>query len=190
MQWQDRCHERSDRMQAKSIGLSGWKLLTGRAKTAQPAKAAAAVAESARSSLTAVRDELRARLLVHDPATQAVRHLYLVYKQLREGGWAGVAALEGVVVRRSLAEAEMLQGDDPSPLLGQVVERLRAISAMTEVLAEAEAEAEAAAKPVDSSESWAATAIPDVSETSYDEYEQMERSWIGTVPSAGPRPEG
>ena len=188
MQWQDRCHERSDRMQAKSIGLSGWKLLTGRAKAAQPAKAAAAVAESARSSLTAVRDELRARLLVHDPATQAVRHLYLVYKQLREGGWAGVAALEGVVVRRSLAEAEMLQGDDPSPLLGQVVERLRAISAMTEVLAEAEAEA--AAKPVDSSESWAATAIPDVSETSYDEYEQMERSWIGTVPSAGPRPEG
>lgn len=177
-------------MQAKSIGLSGWKLLTGRAKAAQPAKAAAAVAESARSSLTAVRDELRARLLVHDPATQAVRHLYLVYKQLREGGWAGVAALEGVVVRRSLAEAEMLQGDDPSPLLGQVVERLRAISAMTEVLAEAEAEAEAAAKPVDSSESWAATAIPDVSETSYDEYEQMERSWIGTVPSAGPRPEG
>ena len=190
MQWQDRCHERSDRMQAKSIGLSGWKLLTGRAKAAQPAKAAAAVAESARSSLTAVRDELRARLLVHDPATQAVRHLYLVYKQLREGGWAGVAALEGVVVRRSLAEAEMLQSDDPSPLLGQVVERLRAISAMTEVLAEAEAEAEAAAKPVDSSESWAATAIPDVSETSYDEYEQMERSWIGTVPSAGPRPEG
>ena len=188
MQWQDRCHERSDRMQAKSIGLSGWKLLTGRAKAAHSAKAAAAVAESARSSLTAVRDELRARLLVHDPATQAVRHLYLVYKQLREGGWAGVAALEGVVVRRSLAEAEMLQGDDPSPLLGQVVERLRAISAMTEVLAEAEAEA--AAKPVDSSESWAATAIPDVSETSYDEYEQMERSWIGTVPSAGPRPEG
>lgn len=175
-------------MQAKSIGLSGWKLLTGRAKAAQPAKAAAAAADSARSSLTAVRDELRARLLVHDPATQAVRHLYLVYKQLREGGWAGVAALEGVVVRRSLAEAEMLQGDDPSPLLAQVIERLRAIGAMTEVLAEAEAKA--AAKPVDSSESWAATAIPDVTETSYDEYELMERSWIGTVPSAEPRPEG
>jgi len=93
-----------------------------------------------------------------------------------------------VVVRRSLAEAEMLQGDDPSPLLAQVIERLRAIGAMTEVLAEAEAKA--AAKPVDSSESWAATAIPDVTETSYDEYELMERSWIGTVPSAEPRPEG
>ena len=176
-------------MPAKSIGLSGWKLLTGRTKAAQPAKAAATVAaaaDSARSSLTAVSDELRARLLVHDPATQAVRHLYLVYKQLREGGWAGVAALEHVVARRALAEAEMLQGDDPSPLLAQVIERLRAIGAMTEVLAESEA----AAKPADSSASWASTAIPDVSEASYDEYELMERSWIGTVPSAEPRPKG
>jgi len=173
-------------MHAKSIGLAGWKLLTGRAKAAQPAKAAAAVAESSRSSLTAVCDELRARLLVHDPATQAVRHLYVVYKRLREGGWAGVAALEHVVARRALAEAEMLQSDDPSPLLAQVIERLSAIGAMTEVLAETEA----AAKPVDSSESWASTAIPDVSETSYDEYELMERSWIGTVPSPEPRPEG
>lgn len=172
-------------MQAKSIGLSGWKLLTGRAKAAQPAKAAAAVAESARSSLTAVRDELCARLLTHDPATHAVRHLCLVYEQLREGGWAGVAALEPAVARRALAEAEMLQSDDPSPLLAQTIERLRAIGAMTEVLAETEA----ATKPPDSSESWAPTAIPDVSETSYAEYELMERSWIGTVPSAEPRPE-
>ena len=175
-------------MHAKSIGLSGWRLLTGRAKPAVAAKTAGAAAArpAEAASLTAMRDELRARLLVHDPATQAVRHLYLVYKRLSVDGWAGVATLEAPALRRALAEAEMLQVDDASPLLAQVIERLGAIGAMTDVLAETDA----VSPPADSSASWAATAIPDVSETSYDEYELMERSWIGTVPSDPPRPEG
>lgn len=180
------CQQPDDRMHAKSIGLSGWRLLTGRFGSAAPAKPAVEpAARAADSALTAMRDELRARLLVHDPATQAVRHLYLVYQRLCKDGWAGAATLEPAVVRRSLAEAEMLQSDDPSPVLAQAIERLRAIGAMTEALAEREA----AAPLVDSSQSWASTAIPDVSETSYDEYELMEQSWIGTVPSEPPRPE-
>ena len=38
---------------------------------------------------TQQRAELGARLLVHDPAIQIVRHLFIVHDELRSGGWAG-----------------------------------------------------------------------------------------------------
>ena len=128
------------------------------------------------SLLTQMRDELRARLLVHDPATQAVRNVYAVYKAMGDNGWEAVAALSHLVLGRALAEAEMLDIQDPSPMLALVVEQLR----------ELEAGARATA-PVDEADpdadEWKAPAIPEVSEATHEEWELMERSWIGTVPS-------
>ena len=128
-----------------------------------------------------MRDELGARLLVHDPATQAVRNLFIVHQQLDGAGWAGVEALPRQVAERALAEAEMLQSEEPSELLEMIIERLRASNAA--------ADAREALEAIEREEQeWEAPAVPEISETSYDEYELMERSWIGTVPQ-GLRPE-
>jgi len=54
------------------------------------------------------RADLGARLLVHDPATQLVRNLFIVHDELGSRGWAGVEALPLPLVGRALTEAELL----------------------------------------------------------------------------------
>ena len=119
------------------------------------------------------RAELGARLLVHDPATQAVRHLFVVHDELRSGGWASVEALSVKVIDRALTEAEILAIDEPSPLFATIVETLREIRGT--------AEARAAKEALDAE--WETPQVPEVSDTNFDEYELMERSWAGTVPA-------
>lgn len=132
-----------------------------------------ATAGQALSLLIQQRAELGARLLVHDPATQPVRNLFIVHDQLGSSGWSGVEALPLKVVGRALREAEILNGDEPSPLLATIIETLRELMLAADVrLAEAALERE-----------FETLQIPEVSETNYDEYELMERSWVGTVPA-------
>jgi hypothetical protein len=131
-----------------------------------------AAAEVPLSMLAEQRAELGARLLVHDPATQAVRHLFVVHDALREAGWPGVSMLPPKVVGWALAEAEILQTQEPSPLLQTLIDSLRKIVAV----AEARANEEALQREL------AAPAAPEVSDGNYDDYELMERSWLGTVP--------
>ena len=131
-------------------------------------------AEPPKSQLQRMRDELGARLLVHDPATQAVRNLFLVHQALDGFGWVEVEALPRQVTERALAEAEMLQSQDPSEPLEMIIERLRK--------ANADADSRAAVEAIQREDEWEPPAVPEISETSYDEYELMERSWIGTVP--------
>lgn len=125
------------------------------------------------SPLMQQRAELGARLLVHDPATQTVRNLFLVHDELRARGWPGVEGLPLQVVGRALAEAEMLASDEPSPLLATIIDSLRALT----VAAEAQAAHDALERDLEFRHG------PEVSETNYDEYELMERSWVGTVPA-------
>lgn len=125
------------------------------------------------SLLIQQRAELGARLLVHDPATQPVRNLFVVHDQLGSSGWPGVAALPLKVVGRALKEAEILHGDESSPLLATIIESLR------ELLVSAD---EQVAQDLLERE-FETLQIPEVSETNYDEYELMERSWVGTVPA-------
>ncbi len=122
------------------------------------------------------RAELGARLLVHDPATQVVRHLFIIHDELRNGGWAAVEALPPTVIARALAEAEILATDEPSPLLATIS------SALAKMKAAADARAAHDARAVAEAE-WEIPRMPEVSDTNFDEYELMERSWAGTVPS-------
>jgi hypothetical protein len=119
------------------------------------------------------RAELGARLLVHDPATQVVRHLFVVHDELRVNGWAGVETLPEKVIERALTEAEILASHEPSDLLAGIVEALRAIHGA--------AATRSAQEALDAE--WETPQMPEVSDTNFDEYELMERSWAGTVPA-------
>ncbi|MEO8080156.1 MAG: hypothetical protein ABI641_06470 [Caldimonas sp.] len=126
------------------------------------------------SLLTQQRADLGARLLVHDPATQAVRHLFVVHDELGARGWQGVADLPLPVMARALTEAEILDSQESSPMLATIIERLRELMAA--------ADARQAVEALDR-EFVAGHAGPEVSETNFDEFELMERSWMGTVPA-------
>jgi hypothetical protein len=117
--------------------------------------------------------ELGARLLVHDPATQAVRNLFVVHGELRANGWPGIEALPLKVLGRALTEAEILESDEPSDLLASLIENLRELKDAADSRVAAEA----------ADREWETLAVPEVSDTNYDEYELMERSWAGTVPA-------
>lgn len=138
------------------------------------APAGATPSDPAAERVRAQRAELRARLLVHDPATQVVRNLYTVHNALRQhGGWPGVEALPAKVIGRALAEAEILAQVEPSDLLESIMACLRDALAASERREADEALAS----------DWARAPMPEVSDTNYDEYELMERSWAGTVPA-------
>jgi hypothetical protein len=135
-------------------------------------------AEPAMSLLMEQRADLGARLLVHDPATQLVRNLFVIHDELGKQGWTGVSALPRSLIGRALTEAEILNQQEPSSLLMTIIETLRSIKIAAEARA-AQAVQDALEKEWEREE----PAIPEVSETNYDEYELMERSWIGTVPA-------
>lgn len=146
-------------------------------RKAPPAAAAAADAseqpEQPMSLLMQQRAELGARLLVHDPATQIVRNLFILHDELRANGWTGVENLPIKVISRGLSEAEILAVDEPSEVLETIIGKLR------EVKVAAEARAAREALEAD----WEVPQMPEVSDTNFDEYELMERSWAGTVPA-------
>ena len=135
-------------------------------------------ADPAAKLLIEQRADLGARLLVHDPATQLVRNLFVIHDELGKRGWVGVEALPLSLVGRALREAELLGLQEPSPAMATIVDALRAIKASAEARA-AQALQESLEKEWQREE----PAIPEVSETNYDEYELMERSWVGTVPA-------
>ncbi|MDQ6683486.1 MAG: SHOCT domain-containing protein [Pseudomonadota bacterium] len=130
-----------------------------------------------------MRDELRVRLLVHDKAALVARNLFIVHKAMGKAGWDSVAELSLAVLAGAVADAEGLQRQEPTPLMEMFLDRLGELRATVEqATAQHEAEAEAEAEAQD----WALTDFsnaPEVSEASHEDYELMERSWIGTVPS-------
>jgi hypothetical protein len=142
----------------------------------------APVAEA--GGLQELRDELRVRLFDLDGehhAAHAMRHLILVHDELGRHGWNGVEALPAPVIAKALVQAEMLASDEPSAPLALIVERLALLKAGAEaregLLAEPETEPSGPG------------GLAEVSETNYDEYELMERSWAGTVPAGLQRPD-
>lgn len=129
--------------------------------------------EKGMSLLQQQRAELGARLLVHDPATQPVRHLFIVHDELRSGGWEKIEILPLKVIDRALTEAEILGSDEPSPVMTTIIAELRDQKASAETRAAQEA----------ADDDWERPLVPEVFDTNFDEYELMERSWAGTIPA-------
>ena len=79
--------------------------------------------------------ELGARLLAHDPGhgTQSVRFLMLVHDALGRKGWAGVAALPSVVIAKAVLLLRMMAKEDPSPLLDEMLEKLKPLRVAAEL---------------------------------------------------------
>lgn len=57
-------------------------------------------------------------------AARVMRHLVFANDELRRKGWRGVEALPAPVLRRALAQAQMLASDEAWPVLARIVERL------------------------------------------------------------------
>ncbi len=125
------------------------------------------------SLLVQQRNELSARLLVHDPATHIVRNLFVIHDELRANGWPGVEALPLKIIDRALTEAEILATDDPSPMLDAIIDELRKVKLAADGRAELEAR----------DREWATMQVPEVSDSDFGEFELAERSWAGTVPT-------
>ena len=136
--------------------------------------------EEPMSLLMQQRAELGARLLVHDTATQIVRNLFIVHDELRVNGWTGVENLPVKVIASAENEAEILAVDEPSDVLATIVKALRELKVA--------AEARAAREALEAD--WDVPQMPEVSDTNFDEYELMERSWAGTVPAGLDLPRG
>lgn len=131
----------------------------------------------AQPALAPLRAELRARLLTHGSADAArvMRHLVYVHDELGRNGWRGVEALPAPVLARALAQAEMLVSAEASGPLSLLIDRLRLAQAAAGLRAERAARLEAAA----------AAGSPEVSETTQEAFDEVERSWVGSFPPIG-----
>ena len=138
-------------------------------------------AEEPMSLLMQQRAELGARLLVHDPATQIVRNLFIVHDELRANGWPGV---ETPAAQGGLARPRARPRSWPS------TSRRRCWATIIATLREIKAAADARAAREALEADWEVPQVPEVSDTNFDEYELMERSWAGTVPAGLDIPRG
>jgi hypothetical protein len=124
-------------------------------------------------------DELRARLLAQGASetSKLLRYLVIVHDMLTRKGWEGVGALPAAVLAKALRQAHMLAGEDPSPALTELAEQLR----LHHAAAVARAQAKQAHAPSDDDAN--APNRIEVTEGSYKEFEELERSWTRTMPS-------
>jgi hypothetical protein len=129
-------------------------------------------------SPSALRAELQTRLLNHTQAEAryAMRHLMFVLRELERTGWAGVQALPMHVRDKALVQADMLAHEAPSPALLGIVERLRLphCGIGTQAVADLTLLDFKAHKHIE------------ISEATFEDFEQMERGWISTLPPEPP----
>jgi hypothetical protein len=132
-------------------------------------------------SPTQLRDELSACLLAHGPdhAAHAMRHLLLVHDALGRKGWPGVGALPAPVLVDALVQAELLAREESSPAMAAIVEHLRRLKLAADLRDERESRIH----------DFKVGKNLEVSESTHEAFEQLERSWVGTVPSGFVLPE-
>lgn len=132
-------------------------------------------------SLSQLRAELRARLVAYriDHSGRVMRHVAFVRDELGRRGWAGAEALPAAVLARALVQAEMLASSDPSPAMALLTDRLRWMATAAQLREERIARQRAGGQ----------RASIEVSETTHEEFSEVERSWVGDAPPpdrAGP----
>jgi hypothetical protein len=125
--------------------------------------------------------ELRALLLAQeaDETSKLLRYLVLVHDTLTRKGWEGVSALPAAALAKAIMQADMLAKEDSSPALTQLVERLRLAHAAAVARDQAK---QAKRTPGDDNHVNTPHRV-EVTEGSYKEFEDLERSWTRTMPS-------
>jgi hypothetical protein len=124
--------------------------------------------------------ELRARLLAQgaDETSKLLRYLVVVHDTLTRKGWDGVGALPASVLTKAIRQADMLAKEDPSPALTELAERLR----LQLAAAVARDHAKKANRAPGNDDANAPNRV-EVTEASYKEFEDLQRSWTRTMPS-------
>jgi hypothetical protein len=124
--------------------------------------------------------ELRARLLAQEAGetSKLLRHLIVVHEALTRKGWEGVGALPATVLAKAIRQTDMLASEDPSSALTQLADRLRLQHAAAVTRDQAK---KANGTPGDDDAN--APNRVEVTEASYKEFEDLERSWTRTMPS-------
>lgn len=125
-------------------------------------------------SLPQLRDELRARLIAHEHehASKMMRHLVFVHDELGRKGWPGVGALPARVLSKARVQAEILRSEESSAALVTLIDHLRPLQVAAELREERKTGDITADKD----------SRVEVTEATQEEYEEMERSWVGTLP--------
>lgn len=120
-------------------------------------------------------EELGARVLAHDPQhiSKDMSHLLIVHEALGSKGWPGVAALPSRVLAAALAQAEALAGQDSSLTLETFIEGLRPLQRAADLREERSSR----------QEDFRLGETIEVSETNHAEFDRLEQSWVGTIPS-------
>jgi hypothetical protein len=123
--------------------------------------------------LAQLREELGLRLLgqADEQHTAVMRHLVFVHDMLGRQGWPGVAAMDSKMLARALVQAQMLASHGASPGLSTLIEQLRLFQVAAELREERTARAAQLAHP----------SAVEVSESTHEEFQNTERSWLSTV---------
>ncbi|HUP06940.1 MAG TPA: hypothetical protein VMU47_07305 [Caldimonas sp.] len=136
-----------------------------------------------------LRAELRARIALHtdERAPHALRHLVLVHDELGRTGWPGVEGFPVRVIGKARVQAEMLEAADPSDIVAAFIGRLRLVEVAAR-LREEDPASTANAGPAREPPVEFPDSEVEVTQGSSEEYEILERSWVGTVPAGLDRP--
>ena len=147
--------------------------------------------------LAQLREELRIRLLgqADERHTAVMRHLVLVHDELGRQGWQGVGAMDSKTLSRALVQAQMLASHGASPGLTILIEQLRLFQVAAELREERKVRAASIVEPMvepvgePMAEDSGAPIAVEVSESTQEEFNSTERSWLDTVSPGEAAPE-
>ena len=143
--------------------------------------------EKTRKQVRHMRRDLHALLSQHPSSRQLMRHLATVERTLRTEGLAGFEAMPVRVVATALTELERLVWDWSPTGLAELRSRMAVIVKNRPRVVEApktETPVEVAAASVHAEDDFSSSLPADVSEVDHSVFEEMERSWVGVIPTA------
>jgi site-specific recombinase XerC len=124
-------------------------------------------------ALTQLCYELGLRLVELESSTahHAMRHLIAVHDTLARKGWSGVETMPARILGKSVVQAQMISGREPSPRMRAFVDHLRKLQVAAEV------REDRLAHPAQ----FGHESAVEVNETTSEAFEASQREWVGTV---------
>ena len=147
--------------------------------------------EALRKRVRHMRRDLYDLLGQHPSSRRLMRHLATVERTLQERGIEGFEALPARVIAKALDEMENVVRDWSPAGLAELRSRMAVIvknRPRDSEPAPLDAAVESVSGPVSVHAGFSASLPPDVTEVDHAEFEEMERSWVGVVPTAKDAP--